>query len=882
MNTRLRIFCVLFAYSVLFTPSVNAQQFSYSDEPLLAVISDIESNTDYRFLYREALISDIRLSFSAELTGLMDQLSRELNSTQVALKVDEERKQALLYRSTARTQTQIASVSGYVLDDETGERLPYATISWRENGTLTGISTDPNGAFNTLIETRSDQVTLLISFVGYSPKRFTLDLREQNSYSGIGIRLEPEPYSGKEILIQGVNFYNASDTVMEGLVRVGAFSPLGENNAVRSLQMLPAVSMTNAINNGINIRGSASDGFQVLLDGQTVYHQSHLFGLLDAMNPDVLKTSGFYYDITPAQFQAPLGGTLSLLTRTGSLNKISGSGGVSNTAAKATIEGPLIRGKASWLFSGRLSYLDELNWLNNQDLIEYGLDVNRPRDLNYVFQDFVNGNFIRRIRRLSTDIQSTDARFYDLHGKVYFETEAGSQLSLSGYLGHDDAMQSYLRPELDEFDPFQTLNEWDTKNVTAQFNTMLSEQFLSQTNTGVSTYFSNYRKDDFQYQLRNDPDRPAQRIDTSVTAPLNLENEVQDFSFSQSFVTSLNNYSMEFGINYTDFDVQYTERSLQQTSFFSRRTSQLVDLFHQIDLEAGSLALNLGNRLHYFSNGQYLRWSPRIKTYLFPEKDLSFSLGYSRNYQFIHRLAFYNINSSDFWILSNEDQPPSEVDYFTAGVKLRSLPRTYVQLEGYYKDYRYLRFHELNTGLVSSSFKSNDVPWFYNNDGIGQGVEFLVKNDLSPVTLTTAYTLSSIRIKNEQVNDGEYFYPDWDRRHQISMVSEINIHKGLDLFLSWTYGSGNPNRLDLDRLDQPTRLEEYSRIDLSISYQTNLASGSFKGSFSVYNITDRSNPWYTEIEPIVLETRFRDVRGYSISNVYDMGIQPSFNLSFYF
>jgi hypothetical protein len=877
------IFCAVIAYLFVAGPAALAQQFSYTNESLLSVISDIESHTAYRFLYREALIKGIHLSFSADEPELMAILSDELAPTLVGLKVDEERKQALLYQSSERIQSQEVRISGYVLDAETGERLPYSTISWREDGSLKGISSEPNGSFSTSIRTSDEQLTLLISFVGYHPKRVVLDLKERSSYSGLGIRLEPEPYSGKEILIQGVNFYTASDTVMEGLVKMGSFSPLGESNAVRSLQMLPAVSMTNAINNGINIRGSSSDGFQVLLDGQTVYHQSHLFGLLDAMNANVLKTSGFYYDITPAQFQAPLGGTLSLLTRTGSLNEIRGSAGLSNTAVKASLEGPLFKGNSSWLVSGRLSYLDQINWMNNQGLVEYGLDVDRPRDLNYIFEQNIPNFFLRGVRAIGTEVEDTEAQFYDLHSKLYFETRNGSRLSLSGYLGHDDASQSYLRRDFDAVNTFQTKNLWDTKNVTGSFTTSFSPNWISQTTSGFSAYNSVYDKQDFRYQLRTNPDQPRARIDTSIVAPLRLENDLQDFSFAQTISTSGDRNNMEFGVNYTDFDVQYTERSLRQTSFFSRRTSQLVDVFHQLDMNTGaSVSLSLGNRLHYFSNGQYLRWSPRIKADFLPEQAFSFNLGFSRNYQFIHRLAFYNINSSDFWILSNEDQPPSEVNYYSAGLKFRYFSHTYFQIESYYKDFNYLRFHELNTGLVSNSFKGNEVPWFYNNDGIGKGIEFMVKNQIDVLTLTTAYTLSSIQIKNEQINDGEYFYPDWDRRHQISMVSELEIATGLDLLFSWTYGSGNPNRLDLERLNEPSRLPYYSRFDVSVTYSAPVRHGTLKGSFSVYNIFNRNNPWYNEVEPVVVALRNREIRGSSISNVYDLGVQPSFNIGFYF
>lgn len=883
----LRIVCVFFAYLALFQPYLSAQTFSYQNEPLLSIISDIEEQTAYRFLYREALISDVRVTIQSSESSILDELSSYLRSQNIGLKVDKERYQALIYKSTDSQKSKIIHVSGYVLDAGTGERLPYSTISWRDNGKLQGVSSTPSGSFNLITDSEALELSFVVTFVGYKPKIFELNFEEQQTWQDISIRLEPEPYSGKEIIVRGLNFYTSSDTVLEGLIKVGAFSPLGETNAVRSLQMLPSVSMSAAINDGINIRGSSSDGFQVLLDGQTIYHQSHLFGLLDAMNPDVLKTSGFYYDVTPAQYEAPLGGTLSLITRTGSLNEVRGSAGVSNTAIKSSIELPVAEGRSSLLLSGRLSYLDELNWMNNQDLIEYGLDVNRPAELKFQNQDPREREIVEDVSLSEINVQNTDARFYDIHSKFYLETKSGNQFSVSGYFGYDNSFQNYLR---DEPGPgtlprpttlYETSNLWSTNTLSANYNSRISDFTYSSSTIGFSSYNSEYLKEDFEYQRRNN-NNDSQR-DTSIIAPLGLENNLFEFSINQTFISSFDGINMEYGFDYSDYEVEYVEESIQRNAFISNRTSQLIDFFHQLDITSlESINLNLGNRIHYFSNGEYLRWSPRIKAQFFSKAPVSFGLGFSRNYQFMHRLQFYNINSTDFWTLGNEDQPPSSVNYYSAGIQFNSFDHLYFQVEGYYKDFENLRFHELSTGSISATFKSDDVPWFHDNTGLGKGVEFLMKNTLPGFNLTTAYTLSSSEIKNERINNGEFYYADWDRRHQLSIASEIDIKPGLDLFLSWTYGSGTPNRVDPQRFQNTSRLSDYSRVDLTLSYAIPTRSGSLKTSFSVYNVLNRENPWYSEVKQGVARLRNRDVSFSARADVFDLGIQPSFNVGFYF
>ncbi len=902
MNLIGRFFFILGLTTVLHS-FVYSQEFSYSNSPLQFIINDIEKKTHYRFLYREALIADINTSFHTDKKKLLKSFSSAISPHQLDIKVDEQRHQVLIFKSRLPSLTKTINISGNIVDDETGERLPFATISWYEFGDLKGTTTNTSGSFNLKIPISEIAISLKASYIGYNTEYVYFDNQEVKSLEELTIRLTPKPFSGKEIVVQGINFYTPNDTVLHGLMEIGSFSPLGESNAVRSLQLLPAVSINTAINDGINIRGSTSDGLHVLLDGHTVYNQSHLFGLLDAMNSDALKSSGFYYDIIPAQYQAPLGGTLSLITRTGSLNDIKSSSGISNTAIKSTIEGPIIRGKSSWLLSGRMSYLGEVNWFNNAKLIEHGLNVNRRADLTVdprletsceiFFRGFCDDPIILEIikERLSLteiSILDTDASFYDLHSKLYFETKAGSQIMIGGYFGNDNSTVNYQIDEFENPTENKTLNNWKNTSLNGQLTKYIGNGFTSRSVLGYTNYSSNYFKQDFIFEDINETNS-AVNLDSLNINPLNLRNEIIQFDLRQSVSKQLENGFLEIGISYSDFDVRYRELGLVVNSFESRRTSQLLDFFQQLDLETSTqLKISLGTRIHYFSNGRYLRMSPRLKAYYQIDNKRSFSLGFSRNYQFINSLQIYNINSNEFWILSNDEQPPSSVNYFSSGLYYNLSNNLYIQAEGYFKMYQNIRFHELNTDYTSISFQNNKAPWFYQNEGLSRGLEVLMKNRFKFITFTSTYTFSLTKFKNETksnsdeylLNNGEYFLADWDRRHQITNVSEIKLAKGFTLLSSWIFGTGIPSRVNkANERFSDARLPNYSRFDLTLNFKKYINKTKLETSFTLYNAFNRSNAWYSQLSQVNVPSYLSNNRKRNLyTHVYDLGIQPSFNI----
>ena len=297
-------------------PAVGQDRLAYTDAPIREVIQAIEAQTPYRFLYRDALVTGKTVSFETDTARVLEAFARALQRHRLTLQVDPSRHQVLLYPATEALPDSAILIPGQVLDAESGARLPFATVSWREEGRLRGDAANEAGVFRIELEAQRlgrEVLEVTASYVGYEPRRVRIDLDAPPS--ALAIRLEPQDLFSPEVVVSGTVLHTDLDTAWHALLRSGLFSPLGESSVVRSLQALPAVSLTTAFSSGLNVRGSRADGFQVLLDGIPIYNQSHFFGLFDAFNEDALQTVGLYYGIAPADFQAPPGGTLSVVTR---------------------------------------------------------------------------------------------------------------------------------------------------------------------------------------------------------------------------------------------------------------------------------------------------------------------------------------------------------------------------------------------------------------------------------------------------------------------------------------------------------------------------------------------------------------------------------------
>ncbi len=951
---------------------------------LRSVILTIEHETGFRFLYRDVIVSgvDIRFAFG---DSWQEDLKKELHEAGLDLVLNEERRQIVLFRVGDADQAgfgaQATDLQGYVIDKQTGDRLPFATVirltsdhknrsssssaeapvyidapeqaetleyadapaydgnldytgspqythivgmpgRWpdMEPVRLQGVQTDINGRFRMTVPDGED-LYLQVSYVGYHTRLIAVSASELPAIRELPVRLEPAALEGKEIVLNAPVLHQPAGNNSAGSLMLNGFSPLGESNTIRMLQTLPSVGMGTALSDGAYVRGSNSDAMQILLDGTVIYNQSHLFGLVDSFNADAIRTSSFHYDVTPARYQGPPGGTLNLITRAGSLYRFRGNAGISSSALNGSLEGPLMAGRSSLLVSGRTSLLNGYGFPGTEDLVAWGLNVGRPNSLD---------DDITTLDDRIVTPGSFEVTFHDLHGKLFLEDSHGNRWMLSGYTGFNNTRQEALRlvrprpvrleaPLVRE--QFKTRNRWGNNSANLGWFRALESDRTLHVRTGMSYYHTQYLKEDFSYQ------RPGRDLNDQLLFihPFENQSELTHWhveadlisyrpfdrrggtasdhardnhagddhaadrsaedgtgSMFSSLLSSLKN--LHSGLALHGYRSAFLEESLNRPRYFLDATPLLLEGYLDSEWVSGGtrsaipFEAQAGVRLQYFSDGGYLRFSPRFSANLFPQARVSPSFGYSRTYQYLFKLSFYNQTTSDIWITANENQAPAAVDLWSAAMRIRIAGGWFFRTELYYKHQRNLRFHEINIQSVQSPLEG--APWFADNTGHARGLELQTGFSGDRFSLSQSYTLSRTEMSNPRLNEGERFLAYWDRTHQFNTLATLRLFRGFRVAGNWFYATGVPDRLDLFR-SGTARLGYYSRIDLSLRYD--ISSGPHRWAFEagVYNLTNRKNPWYRDwVQTIRDDRQFRRLEPVQV-DFYDLGFQPSFSLRYY-
>jgi len=836
---------------------------------LKSAIDQLQEETGYRFLYREALVRYIKLSSAPVTIPEFEALIQPFN---LGLRVDEKNMQVVLFSIAGQIQ-QNGYFNAVIIDHITGERLPYAYVLIESDiGPRRVLQSDLSGILSVPLDSRN-QFTVRVQYVSYESVELEFDSAILKRDTQVPISLIPAALSTGEIIITASVFSSQSDSLYRNLINSGTFNAAGEANSIRMLQQLPSVYSTTASSAGAGIRGSNADALQVLLDGTPIYNHSHLFGMVDSFNPDAIRTSQFFYDITPATYQAPPGGTLDLVTRTGSLNKFSATAGLSNTAVSATLEGPLKTGRSSWLISGRHSILNNVNLFNSSTLVAWGLDIDRK---NSVTENGITTTTDRTV--IPGDF---DAAFYDVHAKFYIENKDYSRWIAGVYFGGDDTNQESERltrvftgnpprPTL-QYNTYQTKNNWGNRSFNLQHFNRINRNSFFEFKSGFSYYYTSYLKEDFRYNRVAD-----QNGNTIILVqPFSNESELSHFFINPQ----LQNGDFTYGFTWNVIIADYAERSFNRPEFIQKNSTHLSEIYLQHEYKlVDILKAENGIRIHHYSNGNYFRTSPRIRFTAEPHRRISLSAGYSRNHQFLYRIGFYNQTTSEIWITANDNQPPSVTDQFTAGLYIDLWRGAGFQAEAYLKRQDKLRYHEINIQAMQNTNPEN--PWFVDFQGFSQGVELLFSQRLGRAAISQSYTLSESKLNSSRLNNGEWFFAEWDRRHQLITTFSYSPIQGIQLNASFTFATGVPDRQSLFTGSGMDRLDDYLRTDISVDYSVNLGStGKLAFQFGVFNLFDRRNVWYREAVQIVNDSGPRPVLEPAMADVYDLGFRPSFSVS---
>jgi hypothetical protein len=334
------------------------------------------------------------------------------------------------------------TISGYVREKGSSEQLIGVNIYLP--GTTTG-TTSNNYGFYSITLPATDTLTLVFSYVGYAPEVRKLPLKANTE---LNIDLLPEALL-QEVEVIAKRQEKISETPQMSTIEVPIASIksipalLGEKDVLKVLQLMPGVQKGSEGNSGIYVRGGGPDQNLIILDDAVVYNAYHLFGFFSLFNGDALKSVELTKGGFPARYGGRLSSVIEMNMKEGNKEKLHGEGGIGLISSRLTLEGPLKKGKSSFLISGRRTYADAL------------------------------------IRPLMPKEEKGGYYFYDLNTKVNYDFGRKNKLYLSGYFGQD---RFFYRDRYDGNNNKTGFN-WGNATGTLRWNHLFTEKLFANTSS---------------------------------------------------------------------------------------------------------------------------------------------------------------------------------------------------------------------------------------------------------------------------------------------------------------------------------------------------------------------------------------------------------------
>ena len=747
-------------------------------------------------------------------------------------------------------RSQSTDLTGTVVDSLTNEVLPNVLVALGESSL--GVLTDAFGRFS-LVDLPAGRIRLTIEHLSY--RTLVLELAEVPT-DPLKVMLAPDA-----IELSGIRV-RAQTPVMDasrGISRVSiapeqiqALPALGEPDIFRSLQLLPGVSGTNDATSGLFVRGGTPDENLVLLDGMTVYHVDHFFGIFSAFNADAIKDVELYKAAYPARYGGRTSSVVNMIGRAGDPQAFRISAGANLLSGRTAVEIPL-GDAAALMVSARRSYTDVIQSGLFNNLFNTLTDADEAADTQQP------AGFGGRRRRFEVQEATPSFYFYDVNAKLTWTPTPRDVVAASLYGGADNLDQSstgqviQFRGNTFNTPDRQEITDWGNRGVSGRWFRQWGGRFSSDAQIAVSEYFSD----------------GAREITSDRFANGFLEeNRVQDMSIRlDNSWRAARSSTVEFGALLTQSDVRYGFEQLQGDSVrgslaLAGDALQTSGYVQHVWTGPAGLKLTTGTRGTHSDATRRSYFEPRASLEVPLGRNLKFKGAWGRYNQFIKRVENEDIleGSRDFWVLADSVLPPTFAEHRVLGVSYETRGFLF-DLEGYHKDL---------DGVTQFSTRSRRGPQqaftdlFFSGTGVAKGVELLVQKKAGPLTGWVSYSLSRVEYDLDDFNSGEPFAASHDQTHELKTAGVYQV--GPWTFSgTWVYGSGRPftapeSEYGVELLDGTSfsyihvggknaeRLPAYHRMDLGATRRFESDRFFYELNVSAFNAYGRNNVWYRKFD----------------------------------
>jgi hypothetical protein len=657
-------------------------------------------------------------------------------------------------------------------------------------------------------------IRLTFSYLGYQPKEIVLALQKDTA---LNIPLNIVELQTVEI--------NASslDRVAHGMVqlpieRLKTVPTLaGEADILKALALTPGVSTGTEGTTGLYVRGGTPDQNLILLDGATVYNTSHLFGFLSVFNPEALKSVTLLKGNFPARYGGRLSSVIEVTMKEGNNQKRKRQGSIGLISSNLSWEGPIQKGKSSYMIAGRSAYAGLLA-LPSYSLFKSG-KIN-----NY-------SNF----------------GMYDFNAKVNFELDSRSKIFVSGYWGKDIWASQYREGQ--KINKFNLA--WGNQTASIRYHRLLKNHLF----TDILLNFNR-----FHYEVTNEFQGDTNLGDLKHTNT----SAVQDFTFKNKWQWVLPMGEVQWGMEANAHQFQPNFVTVRGGSDSSRFNPTQKPVSAAVYVETTlpitpKFQFHLGLRQALYRTAQktYGSTEPRLSVQYQYNSELSYALSATQMKQFIHLLTTSGVGfSNDIWVPATHNAPPQSARQIALSASKKWTDSFWeLQGEAFYKtmeeqiDYRRgisFFFHENATWEQAIEKKGK---------GRSYGLEFFLRKPAMDSTEWSgwlSYTWSKSERQFANINEGAWYPHRYDRRHQFSIVAEKRLNARWTFSTNFVLSTGHAVTMpDVAHFDlngnlvhevyekrNNQRMPLYNRMDLGFvkNYLSKKKRQPRKVSYSVYNV----------------------------------------------
>ena len=732
--------------------------------------------------------------------------------------------------------SQKVSISGYVTDAASGEKIIGATITTSDN--LNYAISNSYGYYILTLNSSNDSVILQASFVGFSPSSFSVKpnqnlkidfaLNTRNILDEVIVSAEKSNTYEKRKEMSVISFPVSKVKSMPSLG--------GESDLLKSLQLMPGIQSGNEASSGLYVRGGSPDQNLMVIDDVPIYYVNHLGGFVSTFNSDAINSMKLVKGGFPAHYGSRLSSVVDIKMKEGNMKEFHGNAMIGMIASKIMVEGPIKKDTTSYMLSVRRFMYDL---------------ITRPLT-----------------RATSFNGTSVGYNFYDLNAKINHIISPNDRLYLSFYSGGD----KMLTKQKTQADLNKMILDWGNILGSFRWNHLYGDKLFS----NLTLYSTRYR-------LANDFSSTFTRNNIKEKTTASYWSGIVDLSAKADFDYFVNqNYKLKFGgasifhhFNPNTTSYQTVENSAAvDTSFGSKKQNGFENaVYLENEISIGTrLFTNIGLRVTNYQtpNHNYVSYEPRFLSTFMIAGNTLLKASYSQMNQYIHLLTGSGPNmQNDIWVPVTDVVNPSLSKQYALGIERTFSNGMYeVSLEGYHKTMNNLITYKDGVATLSSA-SDWQTQVETNGKGKSYGLEFLLQKTRGSATGWIAYTYSKTTRQFENKNFGQTYPFKYDRTHDISIVYLQKIKSNIQLSATWVYGTGNPYTLasgkfkmmtgtDNDLTNQSVyntfgqvyndlnsyRMRAYHKLDVGINFNKTVKRGERTWSINIYNLYNRQNPYY--------------------------------------